>query len=239
MEALDDVSRDRQRAAGQHVPKDRKWQSSRNVPLAQCTSLEKLFGHITLHKESMKNRMKQMGSDVGYLFRMANWPEDGIELWKHVNLFSRIARDSGRLYLELLIHLVSMAQEFSWESATTDLEYYGSKLKAIRSNAPGRLTALVSIYVFLRDSSNDDWNSRKLAHKREVAMRQEICDLQTANRDAGGGGKPHKMAYPGCSHCKTATHYGGKTQCPWKEEPADVAMESGRASLRALGEKKS
>lgn len=93
-----------------------------------------------------------------------HWGEAMARYWADGILFCKIAIDSNTFYLELIDHCIKLERDHGWEYSTVTRQYH-SKLTDIRVNSLTRFSALVGIYIYLRDARAQASNAPKLQEK--------------------------------------------------------------------------
>ena len=160
-----------------------------------------------------------------------HWSPTVVTAWTTGGYLPKIVVESGRTYLHLLNHLISLHSKIGWTETQKEVKFYAKELTRIREAQPCRIAALCRIYVFLRDGYDTRWRSPKLINERMLEMRGQVDQLlckQTISDQA----KDY------CPKCRLrGAHQPGKEHCPWKDMSNEQAKKCGMQLFRNLGQK--
>ena len=208
--AIKELSDGRSDQRNSAIQVDTQWRSiSRNAlrrALVSEEALQELYDTVErLQREVLGN----MNTVMETVFEKYYWEDDIKQYWAQGNLFFRIASDTQANFIALLTEHLRIARLYGWDYARKALEHHSKKLTEIRGTALSRLNALVSIYVYLRDSRVNHFNSPALQEKRNIYLFNEIARLEQCVSIATS---------PKCPKCggDGRVHAPGKANCPFK-----------------------
>jgi len=200
---------------------DTQWRSGSRTSLKGVGDEEELQELRDSIEEIKRDTTLNMYTGMGSILQKYCWDKDLEVYWAQGNLLSRVALDSVDNYLALLDHLCRQARDRGWTYAKVAVDFHAKKLSEIRSTSLNRLSALLSIYVYLRDSRIQSFNSPKLQEKRNASLLERMAELETSVQVTVG---------PKCGKCggSVRVHPPGKKNCPFKNlKDADARRRAG------------
>ena len=168
---------------------------------------------------------------MGTRMVLCYFDETAITEYHRNGLLPRIAAETFRLFCLLLSTIRDDAYEYinnAWSEspAETMMKYHSGKLAALRAHATSKLDHALTVYIYLRDSSQNDFHSNTV-HKKIFGKIMKLTSLEgNASEDYDG---------PACVHCRSIDFhlYTGrghfKSECPLK------AMQTRNAKATAQG----
>lgn len=208
--AIKDLTEGRNSKQNSAIKPDSQWKSvtrnSLRQGLASDEALQKLYD---VTQRLQLDVIGNMNTLMVTVFDKYYWKDDIKQYWAQGNLFFRISSDSLDNFLALMSELLRVSRTYGWEYAKVSVEYHSEKLTEIRGTSISRLNALVSIYIYLRDSRRNHFNNPALQEKRNVNLFNEVARLE----------KSVCLAIsPKCPKCggDTRVHDPGRSNCPFK-----------------------
>jgi len=147
-----------------------------------------------------------------------HWLPGAIKQHALCNWFYQLGTNTYNLYSALHLHLINLHLKHGWDYAKLAIKHHSKHLMSIRAQAPGCLTCLVRLYIYLRDSHQQSFYSEKLQEKQNLDVMEKLSVLETQ----GGGGGSKVCAKCGMN-CKN------KDVCPFR------AYTEGDAKKRVKG----
>jgi hypothetical protein len=217
---------------------DLQWRSEKRIGLRfikDPTSLGKrLRDLLKLRDRVIKNTIR---ATVNVLKR-AGWADmDAINAWAVGGFFTKLIRDSMDAWIALHQHLLGLAttENVPWAYVQVEIDHHAEELELLRNTQDSRLQALCANYIYVRDGQAGSWHSTSLQYKRNAEIFTKVADsdfCKPYSEHAGGAVK----TFPGCTHCGTMLHSGGKLQCPWKKFSKKKAKLKANAALHAIAD---
>jgi hypothetical protein len=185
--------------------RDVQWQSNSRTSLKSITSYD-----ILLERHSELQGLKtSVQANQALKFRSIlaglHWSAKAIKQHSLCNWFHRLGSDTHELYSALHLHLINLHLKHGWDYIEVAIKHHSKGLTNVRAHAPGRLTCMVRLYIYLRDAHHQSFYSEKLQEKRNLEVMEKISALEVQ----GGGGGNKVCAKCGMS-CKN------KDACPFK-----------------------
>jgi hypothetical protein len=211
---------------------DLQWRSDKRTglrtvrdPLSLTKRLKDL---LKLRDRVLKNMIR---ATVNVLKRAGWTDEDAINAWAIGGYYTKMVRDSMDAWIALHQHFLGLAttERVPWSYVQVEIDHHVEELEMIRNTQDSRLQALCAIYAYLRDGHAGSWHSTSLQYKRNTAIYTKV---ESADSCAIAPGQ----SFPGCSHCGTIMHTGGKSQCPWKNHSKKKAKLKANSALLNLGD---
>jgi hypothetical protein len=217
---------------------DLQWRSDKRTGLRSVqdpTALGKrLKDLLKLRDRVIKNMIR---ATVNVLKR-AGWSDmDAINAWAVGGYFTKMIRDSMDAWIALHQHLLGMAttENVPWDYVQVEISHHVEELELLRNTQDSRLQALCANYIYLRDGHAGSWHSTSLQYKRNAEIFSKVAESDYCRPFAEHAGGAVK-SFPGCGHCGTILHTGGKLQCPWKKFSKKKAKVKANATLLALAD---
>lgn len=202
------------------VAQDTNWRSQGRTSLKGIASTEQLLELRDSIDGCLPTVERNMCISMSSVLSKYCWSKDLEVYWAEANLFTRVAKDSAKYYVGLLDHLLLLDRDQGWTYAKVALDYHAQKISEIRTTALNRLSAMVYIYVYLRDAKGLSFNAPKLQEKRNADIFERVAELERCGQVTHG---------PKCPKCRGSTkiHPAGKMNCPWKNsKDADARKQA-------------
>jgi hypothetical protein len=116
-----------------------------------------------------------------------------------------------------------------------EIDHHVEELELLRNTQDSRLQALCANYIYVRDGHAGSWHSTSLQYKRNAEIFTKVADADYCKPYSEHSGVAVK-SFPGCAHCGTIIHTGGKSQCPWKKFSKKKAKLKANATLHAIAD---
>jgi hypothetical protein len=217
---------------------DLHWRSDKRIGLRYIKDLNTLIKRL---KDLLKLRdrvLKNMIRATVNVLKRAGWTDmDAINAWGVGGYFTKLVRDTMDAWIALHQHLLGLAttENVPWAYVQVEIDHHVEELELLRNTQDSRLQALCANYTYVRDGHAGSWHSTSLQYKRNAEIFTKVADADYCkpfSEHAGGSVK----SFPGCTHCGTILHTGGKIQCPWKKFSKKKAKTKANASLLALAD---
>ena len=160
------------------ISRNSGWRSPRQVSLKSIMSEDDLQRNYDTLVEQQATVLDNVRMAQSAVFGKYHWGPAMTDVLTHVNLYARIGQDTLEHYIGLHQHLLMISRNSGWDYAKIALEYHVKKLVGDRVIAMSRLQALVSTYVFLRDSKAQGYNSNKLQEVRNVELNRKLAQVE-------------------------------------------------------------
>ena len=185
--------------------RDVQWQSASRTSLKAITSYEILHERYTelqsLRGSVQSNQVLKFRTILSGL----HWSSVAIQQHALANWFQRVGDDTHGLYAALHLHLINLHLKHGWEYTALSIKHHAKHLANIRAQAPGRLTCMVRLYIYLRDANEQSFYSEKLQEKRNLEVMEKLSSLEI--HGSGTGQRP-------CAKCGMMCK--GKSSCPFR-----------------------
>lgn len=191
---------------------------------------------LKLRDHVLKNMIRATVNVLKY----AGWTDmDAINAWAVGGYFTKMVRDTMDAWIALHQHLLGLAtmENVPWGYVQVEIDHHVEELELLRNTQDSCLQALCANYTYVRDGHAGNWHSTSLQYKRNAEIFTKVVDADYCkplpySEHAGGAVK----SFPGCGHCGTILHTGGKNQCPWKKFSKKKAKLKANATLHAMAE---
>jgi hypothetical protein len=217
---------------------DLQWRSDKRTGLRYIKDLNALIKRL---KDLLKLRervLKNMIRATVNVLNCAGWTDmDAINAWAAGGYFTKMVRGSMDAWIALHQHLLGLAttENVPWAYVQVEIDHHAEELELLRNTQDSRLQALCANYIYVRDGQAGSWHSTSLQYKRNAEIFTKVADsdfCKPYSEHAGGAVK----TFPGCTHCGTMLHSGGKLQCPWKKFSKKKAKLKANAALHAIAD---
>jgi hypothetical protein len=234
--ALEELVHQGRSTAESSTKSDLQWRSDKRTGLRSVKDSPALGKRL---KDLLKLRdrvIKNMIRATVNVLKRAGWSDmDAINAWAVGGYFTKMIRDSMDAWIALHQHLLGMAttENVPWDYVQVKIDHHVEELELLRNTQDSRLQALCANYIYLRDGHAGSWHSTSLQYKRNAEIFSKVADPDFCRPFVEHAGSSVK-AFPGCGHCGTIIHTGGKSQCPWKKFSKKKAKLKANATLHAL-----
>ena len=212
---------------------DTGWKHKHRNVLANVKSSTELNGVLSYLQEEQHTILETCAGNMESI--LINGHVDSVIATEVIasSLAFRISRDTLNSYFNLLNHLAGVNSTLGWARSMDQIKHHGTKLGLIRNKYRSRLQMVCKIYIYLREGQSKNWMSLNL-HTAQLNYLSNL--VASGNVATSGTSNPSNASptYGPCSHCKTALHGGGKTNCPWKDTSATEARRRARQALISL-----
>jgi len=207
--AVKDLSESARANRRNDIRPDTQWRSASRTSLRGISDEEQLRELWEAIQECRLSVEMNMYTGMGSILSKYCWSKDLEVYWAQGNMFTRISKDTVQNYLYLLDHLLTLVRDQGWDYAKVSLDYHAKKLSDIRTTSLNRLSALVNLYIYLRDARVRNFNAPKLQDKRNATLFERMAEIEKTMQWTHG---------PKCPKCRGSSrvHPPGKHNCPWK-----------------------
>ena len=214
----------------EEMVQDLKWKQLSRLSLKGVKSPEDLASLVKDVRKIKYKQLKIVVNNQATILSLLPWPNDLIRAWSVEGYISRISRDCVDYYITLLDRLASDAKAHDWEYAEEEIKFFVKDLSLLRNTANCRLSALVSIYTYLRDAFHKSFQLPELEATKMDRLFKEVESLQS-------GQNPAKSATSqGPSRCpKCQSYIHGGNPCPWAKLQNKQAKAAAKAAYEAAG----
>jgi hypothetical protein len=222
---------------GDSMKSDLQWRMEKRTALRTITSTVKLTKRL---KDLLKIRdrvLKNMMRATTNVLKKAGWNDpEAIVAWASGGYLTKLVRDSMDAWIALHQHFLGLAttENVPWSYVQVEIDHHVEELDIIRHTQDSRIQALFAIYAYLRDGHSSSWHSTSLQYKRNTEIYTRVADADEYCKPLVEGA--YSKSFPGCIHCGTLLHSGGKAQCPWKKFSKKKAKLKANAAFLIVAE---
>jgi hypothetical protein len=215
---------------------DLQWRLEKRTGLRVVKDPTKLTKRLRdllrLRDRVLKNTMQATTNTL----KKAGWTDpEAIEAWATGGYLTKLIRDTMDSWISLHQHFLGLAttENVPWSYVQVEIDHHVEELEMIRNTQDSRIQALFSIYAYLRDGHAGSWHSTSLQYKRNTEIYTRVADQDDYEKPAGVV-EGFNKSFPGCQHCGTLIHTGGRAQCPWKKLSKKNAKLKANAALQCM-----